>query len=309
MSMELVTGKVWARLSRISKERSQTACIAVAYFGKGAAKLLSLKKGSQLVVNASDETVKAGQTCPADLIRLQRRGVRIFNYEHLHAKIYVFGRIAAIGSANASRNSANVLTEAAVVTTERELVSAAKAFVQSIAKNEMGPDELRRLQKLYREPKRPSATLKQKARQAKSALPSIRVVNLVSDQDWSEKDWQEQEAGEKIAEKRRQFKRSWKLNYFRWSGKTSFERRQKIMMITREDSGKRLVDPPSTVLYVRPYITKRGHAAYVYVEHQDRRRRQLRAVAKAIGKGGVKRLLKGGAFGNDLSRKLYDFWQ
>jgi hypothetical protein len=132
---------------------------------------------------------------------------------------------------------------------------------------------------------------------------------LVADQDWSDKDWQEQQAGEEIAEKRRQRKRTWKLDYFRWSGNISFERRQKIMMITKENSGKRLVDPPSTVLYVRPYLTKRGRAAFVFVEHQDRRRRELRRVANVLGRDGIKRLLRGGTLGDDLSSKLYDFWQ
>jgi PLD-like domain len=178
MSTELVTGKVWSRLGDIHKNTPRQAWVAIAYFGKGAANLLPLKEGSQLVVNASDETVEAGQTCPADLIKLQRKGVRIFNYTRLHAKVYVFGTVAAIGSANASRNSANVLTEAMVLTTDRQIVNDAKEFVRSVAKNEMGPDELRRLQKLYREPRRPFAGEQRKPPLAKSALPNIRVVNF-----------------------------------------------------------------------------------------------------------------------------------
>jgi hypothetical protein len=33
------------------------------------------------------------------------------------------------------------------------------------------------------------------------------------------------------------------------------------------------------------------------------------SVAWALGKGGIKRLLRGGALRDDLSEKLYDFWQ
>ena len=310
MSTELLTGKVWSRLKKIrQKNASQRSWVAVAYIGKGAAKLLPLNRGSRLVVNASDEAVKAGQTCPADLLALQDRGVRIFNYVHLHAKVYVFGSVAAIGSANASRNSSEVLTEALVLTTDRLIVNEAKGFVQSLAKNELGPDELVRLKKIYREPKRPFPATKAKGPRPKSPLPNIRVVHLHADQDWSEEDWKEQNAGEEIAEKRRQHKRAWMTDYFRWTGVNPFEPRHKIMMITREASGKQLVHPPSTVLHVRPYRTKRGRAAFVYVEHQDRRRRELQKLAKALGRKQIERLRRGGTLRQDLSLKLYDVWQ
>jgi len=49
--------------------------MAVAYFGKGASRLLPLTAGSRLVVDASECAVASGQTCPADLIKLVARGV------------------------------------------------------------------------------------------------------------------------------------------------------------------------------------------------------------------------------------------
>jgi phosphatidylserine/phosphatidylglycerophosphate/cardiolipin synthase-like enzyme len=147
MGSELVTGRVWSRLSGTRRKSRQRAWVAVAYFGKGAAKLLPLPRGSRLVVDASDNAVKAGQTHPADLLALQAKGVRVFSYPYLHGKIYVFGNVAAIGSANASYNSAQTLLEAMVMTTERRIVEGAKRFVERIAKNELGPDQLSRLQK------------------------------------------------------------------------------------------------------------------------------------------------------------------
>jgi phosphatidylserine/phosphatidylglycerophosphate/cardiolipin synthase-like enzyme len=65
----------------------------------------------------------------------------------LHAKVYVFGKAAAIGSANASRHSADVLLEAMVVTTDAKMVSEARHFVEGIAKDEFGPRSLKRLAK------------------------------------------------------------------------------------------------------------------------------------------------------------------
>jgi len=73
MSAELVTGDVWGRLRKAHRKTRRQASVAVAYFGKGAAKLLSLKKGDQLVVDASENAVKSGQTYPEDLLTLLKK--------------------------------------------------------------------------------------------------------------------------------------------------------------------------------------------------------------------------------------------
>src|SRR5262249_7705172 len=152
---ELVVGEVWPRLKRANRNRNRIAWVAVAYFGKGAARLLSLKKGSNLVVGASDNAVSNGLTCPDDLIALSTKGVRIFIVANLHATVYVFGTTALIGSANVSKHSAQTLVEAMLLTTDRKVVEKSRNFVQSFAKNELGPEQLTRLQALYRPPRGP----------------------------------------------------------------------------------------------------------------------------------------------------------
>jgi hypothetical protein len=138
-------------------------------------------------------------------------------------------------------------------------------------------------------------------------LPAIRLVRLVSE-TWSDRDWAEHDAGTEIARRRREH-RSWKLDDFRWFGTPTFRRGEKIMMVTREDSGQELVDPPATVLYVRSYPYKNGRASLVFVEGPKRRRRALRHVAKQLGPGGRKRLKRGGRLGRAMSNKLYDIWK
>jgi hypothetical protein len=95
---ELAIGDVWARLIRTHRAAGRGAWVAVAYFSKGAARLLKLRKGSQLVVDASDNAVRGGLTCPDDLILLAKKGVRIFSVANVHTKVYVFGTTALIGS-------------------------------------------------------------------------------------------------------------------------------------------------------------------------------------------------------------------
>jgi PLD-like domain len=107
------------------------------------------------VVDASEHAVKKGQTHPADLKRLQKDGVVIFSSSSLHAKVFVFGSVAFIGSTNASQRSSRILTEAIVKTPDRAVVRSAKAFVKGLCLDEMGPDRLTKLQKLYRPPQVP----------------------------------------------------------------------------------------------------------------------------------------------------------
>src|SRR5688500_16972317 len=106
---ELLTQDIWRRLTSAANRARGKADVAVAYFGKGAAALLPLPEGSRLVVDASENAVKGGQTHPKDLKRLYDTGVRVFCCEHLHAKVFLFDRTAFVGSTNASNRSANTL--------------------------------------------------------------------------------------------------------------------------------------------------------------------------------------------------------
>ena len=105
MTTELITDRVWAAITEAARNTKTPAYVAVAYFGNGASKLLPLRKGSRLVVDASEHAVKSGQTSPAELLKLHRKGVKVYSIENLHAKVFVFGRTAFVGSANVSQRS------------------------------------------------------------------------------------------------------------------------------------------------------------------------------------------------------------
>lgn len=152
MGTEFIKDRIWSRLRHHSRKCRTPALVAVAFFGEGAAGLLPLRKGSRLLVNASEQTVASGLTCPNDLLELRKRGVRILSVKNLHAKIYVFGGQAFVGSPNVSNNSTRLL-EAVLRTTDRQAVRAAKKFVRSHCQDELGTAELKRLKKLYRRPK------------------------------------------------------------------------------------------------------------------------------------------------------------
>jgi hypothetical protein len=149
VSSRLLTQDVWPHLARSAARFKKPSFVAVAYFGKGGADLLPLKRGSTLVVDASEEAVRSGQTSPEELLKLYKKGVRVHSVRGLHAKVYVIGKEVFIGSANVSRNSRDNLREVLVLSRDESLLRAAKAFVRSLMTVELGENELDRLKKIY----------------------------------------------------------------------------------------------------------------------------------------------------------------
>src|SRR5438034_685318 len=125
MSTAFVSKGIWPQLTKAVRGSRQRCAVAVAYCGAGASRLLPLPKGSRLVVDASERSVASGQTCPADLIKIVKHGVAVYSVPNLHAKVFVLGRAAYIGSANVSSRSASQLIEAVIRTTEPSAVRAA----------------------------------------------------------------------------------------------------------------------------------------------------------------------------------------
>ena len=157
MSTDFLGADIWTALTAEAKRFDGKSFVAVAYLGTGAAKRLPLKRGSILVVDASDSAVKSGQTNPAELMKLRRRGVRVFSMPNLHAKVFVFGGVAFVGSTNVSDNSGDVYTEASIRSRQASVVSGARQFVRSLALNEIGPQKLESLLLVYKSRKKSSA--------------------------------------------------------------------------------------------------------------------------------------------------------
>ena len=114
---EFLTREIWPRLTGLVR-KAKSSQVAVAYLGKGASRLLPLKASSKLIVDLSENAVKAGQTSPQEILKLVLRGVNVSSVGNLHAKVFVIGNRAFIGSANASFHSAQTLVEAMIETTE-----------------------------------------------------------------------------------------------------------------------------------------------------------------------------------------------
>ena len=107
MGVKLLTDTVWARLSVLARRpRRSAAAVAVPYLGVGAAKRLPLRRGDLLVTRFDDAAITAGLVDPRDVDKYLQRGVDVHAVTNLHAKVFVLGSCAVVGSTNISANSA-----------------------------------------------------------------------------------------------------------------------------------------------------------------------------------------------------------
>lgn len=277
---------VWSRLSVLAR-RSKGAFVAVPYFGSGASKLLPLKKGSTLVVKFDQEAVRCGQVNPKEVIRLINKGVDVHACANLHAKVFVFGDIAIVGSANVSSSSANSLIEACVEVRARRFAATCQRFVESLAGDRVGLEFARTMIPLYRPPQfgRPGKVKERKSRRVLPRHADLWLVSLIST-EWKDIDYQQEEAGWLHAERALTDSRGSAIDTFAWSGPGFLDkvrRGERVLMSTREKQ-KVLVSPPGRVLDIRRYRVKSRRKAIVYVEvPKDKRRRELKSFLKSLG--------------------------
>lgn len=149
---EFVTNdRIWQRIDAALKA-GQPARIAVPFIGLGASRWIKPAAGSCVVTRCDLKSARAGQVSGKDLLVWHKRGVRIFNLQALHAKVFAFGSSAFIGSSNASVTSRDRLIEAGVWTIEKALAESAWAFVEEHCNEEVDEEFLKELAAAYRPP-------------------------------------------------------------------------------------------------------------------------------------------------------------
>ncbi|MDR7555725.1 MAG: hypothetical protein QN157_08965 [Armatimonadota bacterium] len=260
--------------------------VAVPYFGTGGADLLPLRRGSLLVVRFDTEAIKTGQTNPSEIIRLLNRGVEVHACRNLHAKVFVFGDTAVIASSNVSRSAANHLIEAGLATSSPALVSASRRFVESLRGDPIGLEFARRMKKLYRPPR--GGRIQRGAGPTAGAPLHSRMwaVPLVRG-SFEEEDRLQRDEAREAAKRRRENPRATRIEDFLWTGDSFLDRLHlghRVVMVTDEANGKRMVSPPGRVLAIRKYRVRNQSRAIIALEvPKDARNRSIQRVVRSIG--------------------------
>ncbi|WP_067522844.1 phospholipase D family protein [Endozoicomonas ascidiicola] len=240
--MKLITDNVWGYISKSSKINANKY-VASAYLGKGASKLLQLSEDDILVVDASEKNVRTGVTNPFEIEKFIENGVEVFSYNGLHAKVYVFGNIALIGSANASLNSKNNLTECMIETSDNKTVSESRGFIRSLALEPISTEYAKYLQSIFKPPK--SDVIKGDSKKEK--LGSSIWVQEINDYDYSEEENAAHEVGVEKASEDVQNKEKYCLNSVRYKNTETFIKSATVGDLLIRVHGED-VYPPSRVL-------------------------------------------------------------
>lgn len=309
MPTKLVTTNVWSRITRAAKASPSRAHVAVAYFGSNGSQLLPLKSGSRLVVDMSRAAVSSGQTNPSEVLKLIYGGVDVYSVPNLHAKVFVFGQRAFVGSANVSRNSATGLVEAVVETTTPAVVNAARRFVREQSFRLVTPQYAQRMAKFYKPPKFAAP----QRRNIDASLPQAPVVHVLQLKHVTQSD-EEQRFAQKelvVARRKRAKPRSCFVDYFQLQGRVRLDVEDVVVQVTDEGDGRKMVSPHGNVIRVSRYQKGRRASAFVYVEIPKKlRRKNLKAVVKRLGHQAKDylnkdRVVRDGAF----VRSLLGLWQ
>lgn len=310
MAIDLIAKNIWAEITRAVKTSRSKSMVAVAYFGQGAAKLLPLKKGSILLVDASEKNVKGGQTCPEDLLKLYYKGVHVYSLEKLHAKVYIVGKSAFIGSANATINSSK-LKEVVLRTGDSGVIKQAKAFIDSccMGKIEMGEEQLLRLKKLYRPPLiaggKDIDTKRIKHKEAKQ--PPFLVYKLDLN-DWTEEEEKQAEIGREKAKQNRIHKSRHYLDEFKLTGKIAAQKGDTVMQITNEGN-ETYVSPPGTLIHIRKWNNGKQLTNFCYVEIPQKRRKNLKSFKKFFTRKTFTLINRNGRKNKELAKEIIELWK
>jgi hypothetical protein len=264
MSTEFLGTKIWPTLTAEALKFNGKSFVAVAYFGTGAAKRLPLKRGSILVVDATDKAVKSGQTNPGELKKLREVGVRIFSMPNLHAKVFVFGGVAFVGSTNVSKNSEDVYSEASIRSSQNSVISSARQFVRTHAVNEIGPQKLEALLDAYKSREK---TLPKGKRGNNKIEPRFFIVRLKYGEEPPE-DIAVIEGGVSKAEELMSSNKTHKVvRHWNWGKENRYRPGDAVLPVFINSKGKVLeIAPPGEFLYSNVGAKKR----YYYFEQLRR---------------------------------------
>lgn len=251
--LRVVSEELWTELRRLARKHSPRLA-AVAYVTSD--EQVRFGQGDTLVCDATDAAITSGQTSAAVLRRAYDRKARLFSSPGLHAKVFLLGRVAVVGSANLSSMSVTELNEAALITDDARATSGVRLLIEDLAQKADAIDEafLRRIEKL------PVARARRGSRRRHSIrLPARRawLISLVPIDPDEHADEQELVDGESVkAEEEMQFSDS-EAGYVRFTGISNFRKLAKrgdlVIEVwrSRRDSPRAYVYAPEPILWRR----------------------------------------------------------
>lgn len=264
--------------------------MAVPFVGTGATKRLPLRRGDVLVTKFDMGSIRSGLVNPREIAAYIKRGVEVHSVGNLHAKVYVFGRAAVVGSANLSASSEHQLQEAACEFNEPRVVSKCRRFVLRL-RGEIVELKFARSQIPFWRPPRGPYRKRQNRSGSKAIEQSPLVAVSLDALGYDEVDVAASKVAQRMARPRVADHSRFRLDDFRWTGRfpKALKRGSRVLMCTSNVHGRVDVTAPARVLEIRKYRSRRGaERAIVVVEARKFiRERRLRDLLRSLGPDGA----------------------
>ena len=125
-----IANNVWKAIAKTAKNTGRRRA-AIAYVTR--IPPLNLGTGDILITDASKHAIASGHTSASVLRELFKKGVQVYSWPGLHAKVAVFDGTAVASSANLSDNSVDdKLLEAGIITDHPGTVAGALSFIEQL---------------------------------------------------------------------------------------------------------------------------------------------------------------------------------
>ena len=293
--IRLLSNDIWTTINKLSQKSKRTK-IAVAYFGTGATKQLSLKTGDTLVVAMGLNNVKSGQVNPFEIEILLDKGVNLFNLSNLHSKIYLFDDKVIVGSANVSTNSASTLIETGILTDDKQIIKEANKFITKNCVEKIERDYIEICKKNYHPPKFFGTSIKSKTSKKQTFRGELSRLWVISTTPtpWKESDYETTDKDRQKFEKKIKNKRTFEVDEIKYNSSNSFINEVKegdILIEIETHKVKAFAIQPKRALGVT--WDKKNKKAFLRTE--ERKRRKLKGwtiLQKELLRNGVKGISK-----------------
>lgn len=266
-----LSGKeLWSTLMQLSKDCRSRQMIAVPYVGKDSSSVLKFRKSDILLCALTEPNSKAGNIYPAEIRLLQKQGVRVYQRDNLHAKIYLFGNKVVICSANLSSSSKNRLDEVGLLTNNPVVVKSIREWFMERLAEPVTPGWLEHCENIYQPPKggggKPTNHQQNNLNQQRTWIIFGHLT------DFPEFENNDRQKGFNSAKKNLEKPRIYNIEEFRATGKYKFieeiQRGDLIIQVIKDSTkADHKVYPSGRVLGKKQFNNKNGtYVTYLFIE-------------------------------------------
>lgn len=302
--------EAWKRITSMATKASRRL-VAVPFLTSGAAKRLPLVRGDLLITRFDDLAIKTGQIDPREIVKYLRRRVEIHAVANLHAKVFVLGNRALVGSTNVSASSERLLIEAACETDDPAFVRACVRFIEALRGDIIGIDFARTKLHLYRPPQIvfPRGQPGRKSGPTQSKIAAVALTSI----DFDDADNAQVPEGRLKAKQLLEDTGAFTLDEFRWTGRLPAWLRPGIRVLACAKTRGKIaaVAAPARVLHIRRYRSARGgKRALIFLERPKwSREKSITTLTRQLGEGRLLLNVKGSRLlSAELGRRIGALW-